>query len=234
MAKIIMVGGQKGGVGKSLITTLLATALGSKPFSHKVAVIDLDSQGTIHKLRNIDLRTYGDVQIPFAVYTATSENLATIINQLNAQYELVFIDAAGKLDTRADVQQQEIARSLMYVDLLLIPFTSGFGNFTATYEYLLFVEKLAQARKNALRPLTYKGFINQFRSRNRSTEYLLEDIAAIQQGQHPIDMMKNYLKDLSAFRDADTIHSLYDKQSNDTAKQNFAIFLTEFIDLLKR
>ena len=70
MAKILSISNQKGGVGKSLLTTMTATALGSDPFNLKVAVIDLDQQSTIYNLRQIDKQAYPqDTTEPFTVFS---------------------------------------------------------------------------------------------------------------------------------------------------------------------
>ncbi len=51
MAKIIMFGNMKGGIGKSTATLLASTALAQPPFNKKVLVLDLDRQGSLIELR---------------------------------------------------------------------------------------------------------------------------------------------------------------------------------------
>lgn len=234
MAKIIMLGNQKGGVGKSLCTTMIAAALGQAPFNFKVAVIDLDDQKTIVSLRQVDKDSYPeDTPTPFTVFNFSLPELESRIGELDRDFELIFLDAAGKLDSKADVLQQEISRALMFADYLFIPFVAGFGNLAATFNYLGFVQTVQKARQLSQRSLMFFGFINQFRSRSRVNDFLMQDIEAIQQVQ-PIQLMQTALRDYSAFKEADTYTSFYDPLSTDAAKANFSEWLNEFIEFIKK
>lgn len=234
MAKIVSISTQKGGNGKSLITTMAAAALGSEPFNFKVAVIDLDHQKTIFKLRQIDKQAYPqDTPEPFTVFGYKLADFQKNVAEIDKAFDIVFIDTAGKLDNETDVLQQEISRALMFTDVLFIPFVAGFGNLTATYDYLKFVAQIQEARQLQQRKLRFYGFINQYRSRSRANDYLLQDIEAIQQTD-PFDLMTSRLHDFTMFKDADTITSLYNPLSNDSAKANFAEWLNEFITLIKK
>jgi cellulose biosynthesis protein BcsQ len=234
MAKIIMFGNQKGGVGKSLCTTIAAVALGKAPFNLKVAVVDLDDQKTIFSLRAVDKEAYPtDMPTPFTVFNWTLQDLETKIGELDKNYEVIFLDAAGKLDARADVLQQEIARALMFADYLFIPFVAGFGNLAATFQYMRFVQSVQNARQLSQRQLQFFGFINQFRARSRVNDFLVEDIKTIQQS-YPLPMMQQPLRDYSAFKEADTFNTFYQPLSNDAAKLNFVEWANEFIELIKK
>ena len=234
MAKIISISNQKGGVGKSLLTTITATALGSDPFNLKVAVIDLDHQATIYKLRQIDKQAYPqDTPEPFTVHRFKLAEFQKNIGEIDKAFDVVFIDTAGKLDNDTDVLQQEIGRALMFTDILFIPFVAGFGNLTATYDYLNFVRQIKEIRQLQQRKLKFYGFINQYRARSRANDFLMQDIESIQQTE-PFEVMTSKLNDFAMYKDADTITSLYNPLSNDSAKANFAAFLNEFIQLIKK
>jgi cellulose biosynthesis protein BcsQ len=233
MAKIVSISNQKGGVGKSLLTTMTATALGSEPFNLKVAVIDLDQQATIYKLRQIDRQAYPhDIIEPFTVFRYKLADFQKNVAEIDKTFDVVFIDTAGKLDNETDALQQEISRALMFTDILFIPFVAGFGNLTATYDYLKFVAQIQDARHLQKRKLKHYGFVNQYRARSRANDFLIQDIESIQQ-TGPLSMMQTYLKDFAAFKDADTITTLYAPLSNDSAKRNFSDFINEFIQLIK-
>jgi cellulose biosynthesis protein BcsQ len=232
MAKIVSISNQKGGVGKSLLTTMTATALGSEPFNLKVAVIDLDQQATIYKLRQIDKQAYPqDTPEPFTVFRFKVAEFQKSIGQIDQAFDVVFIDTAGKLDNETDVLQQEISRALMFTDVLFIPFVAGFGNLAATYDYLKFVAQIQDARQLQQRKLRFYGFINQYRSRSRANDFLIQDIESIQQTE-PFEVMTSRLHDFTMYKEADTITSLYNPLSNDSAKANFSEWLNEFISLI--
>ena len=233
MAKILMFGGQKGGVGKSLLTTMTAVALGSEPFNFRVAVIDLDKQSTIYNLRQIDKQAYPvGTSEPFTAFQFKLAEFQNRISEIDSTFDIVLIDAAGKLDNETDILQQEISRALMFTDVLFIPFVAGFGNLAATYDYLVFVRQIQAIRQLQARKLRMFGFVNQFRTRSRANDFLLQDIATIQQSE-PFDVLTSRLHDFTTYKDADTITSLYNPLSSDNAKANFSEFLNEIITIIK-
>ena len=234
MAKILMFGNQKGGVGKSLLTTMTATALGSAPFNFRVAVIDLDQQSTIYKLREIDRQAYPqDTAEPFTVFRFKLAEFQKKVAEIDANFDVVFIDAAGKLDTETDVLQQEISRALMFTDVLFIPFVAGFGNLSATYDNLSFVHQIKAVRQLQARKLQVFGFINQYRNRSRANDFLIQDMESIQRTE-PFDVLTSKLYDFTTYKDADTITSLYNPLSNDNVKTNFTAFINEILEIIKQ
>jgi cellulose biosynthesis protein BcsQ len=235
MAKIIMFGNQKGGVGKSQCSVLTASALAAPPFNLKVALIDIDEQKSVVGARALDTQAYKDTAPPFLIYDFTVEEMQNEIGKLDAAHHIIIIDAAGKLDARADATQQEISRSLMYVDYLFLPFVAGNYNLDSTLRYLQFVFQLQRARVLSNRQLQAMGFVNMYRSRSRKNQFLLQDIASLEASAN-LPFLKNYLNDYAAFSDADTFTSLFDPLSNDSSKSNFSIWFTElaqFIGVLK-
>lgn len=227
MAKIIMFGNQKGGVGKSQCSVMTATALSHPPFNLKVALIDVDEQKSVVSARRIDQKAYGDAPPPYSVLDYTVEEMQEHIGQLDQEFHVILIDAAGKLDARADVTQQEISKSLMYVDYLFLPFVAGNYNLDSTLRYLQFVLQLQKARILSNRQLTATGFVNMYRSRSRKNQFLLEDIESLKQTTQ-VGFMSSYLHDYAGFSDADTYTSLFDPLSNDAARSNFSAWLSEF------
>jgi cellulose biosynthesis protein BcsQ len=231
MAKIIFINAMKGGVGKSQSTVLAACALSSPPFNLKTCVLDIDDQASIAELREIDKSVYPDVKPPFDVFRLDMTELQKRIADFDRDYQLVFIDARGHLDFKADALQQEISRCMMYADLIFIPFVSGNFNFSANYTYLNFAKQIQTARQLTNRPLKIVAFINMFRSRSRANQNLVDEMSDRKQ---ELSMMVNHLFDYAAFREADTYTSLYDSNSNDSAKQNFSNWLNEFLGTIQK
>ena len=227
MARIIMFGNQKGGVGKSQCTLMLASALSQAPFNLKVAVVDIDDQKSIAACRTIDKNAYGSEKVePYPILDYSINDLQTNISQLDQEYQIILIDAAGKLDAKADVTQQEISKSLMYADYLFLPFVSGNHNLDSTFKYLRFVQQIQAARQLSNRKLTAFGFVNMYRHRSRKNQYLIQDIESITVSEK-LPFLKNYLFDYALFSDGDTYVSLYDASSTDTAHQNFVAWINE-------
>jgi cellulose biosynthesis protein BcsQ len=232
MAKIIMFGNQKGGVGKSQCSIMTAAALSLPPFNLKTCIIDTDNQKSVMRIRNLDLRAYRTESVPFNVFDYKVADMQNIIGQLDKEYDIIIIDAAGKLDNDLPIETQEITKILMYVDCLFIPFVAGNHNLDATIEYFQFVRQVQKIRQLQARNLKVFGFINMHRSRSRANNFLVEDIGTIQASEQ-LEMMKQALNDYALFRDADTMTSIYGSLSNDSAKANFSAFMDEAIALIQ-
>jgi cellulose biosynthesis protein BcsQ len=231
MAKIIMFGNQKGGVGKSLLTTLTATALSQAPFNFKTLVIDLDNQKSIVRARSFDLRAYQTENAPFEVLNYTIAELQENIQRLDKDFQIILIDVAGKLDNTQPIETQEITKALMYIDRLFIAFVAGNYNLESTLDYFQFIKQVQKIRTLQQRNLEVFGFVNMHRVRSRANSFLSEDLEILKQSE-PLKMLGTALNDYALFREADTITSLYDPLSNDGAKQNFNQFLNEFIKII--
>jgi cellulose biosynthesis protein BcsQ len=226
MAKIIMFGNQKGGIGKTAVTVMTATALSQAPFNLKTVIIDLDNQKSVIRSRKFDLRAYETETVPFDVLSYSITELQENIQQLDNSYQLIFIDVAGKLDNSQPIESQEITKALMYVDCLFIPFVAGNYNLESTIDYFNFIRQVQRIRALQARNLKVFGFVNMHRARSRANNFLNEDLEVLKEKER-LTMLNTALNDYSIFREADTITSLYDPLSSDTAKQNFTHFINE-------
>jgi cellulose biosynthesis protein BcsQ len=234
MAKIIMFGNQKGGVGKSQVSIMTATALSLPPFSLKTCIIDIDNQKSVVRIRAVDLQCYPPQTIPpFEVLNLKASELQKQIGQLDKDFDVLIIDAAGKLDNDEPIEIQEVTKALMYVDLLFMPFVAGNHNLVATFDYFKFVRRVQEIRQLQVRNLTVYGFVNMYRSRSRVNTFLLSDIEDLKRSEK-LDMMQTYLNDYALFKEADTITSIYDNGSNDAAKANFSAFINELVSIIQK
>jgi chromosome partitioning protein len=231
MSKIIMIGNQKGGVGKTAVSTMAATALSQSPFNLKTCVIDLDNQKSVIRSRKFDLRAYQTEEVPFMVFDYSIADLQKNIAQLDKEYQLIIIDVAGKLDNTQPVEVQEISKALMYVDCLLIPFVAGNYNLESTIDYFKFIKTVQQQRAIQPRPLKVFGFVNMFRGRSRANSFLSEDLELLKKTEN-LSMLETALNDYALFREADTITTIYDADSSETAKMNFSNFINELLTVI--
>ncbi len=101
MPKIILITHQKGGVGKSTLTFNMALAIKTEA---KVAIIDLDLQGSLWRSRN-------SVDIPIL----SSDNLSKI-KKLN--YDFIFIDTPPYLN-------EKLPELIKLADVVVVPTKTG-------------------------------------------------------------------------------------------------------------
>ena len=228
MSKIIAIGNQKGGTGKTTVTCLLANALSQPPFNLKIFVADCDPQQSIIRRRLSDQKQTSDpAPYKVAFYNTLSE-LQADIERLDKENDVLFLDLPGRLDTWRPAEQQETARFLQYVDILFIPFCPGNYTLESTLDYLRTVLKIAHLRKENPRPMSVVGFINLYEGgRTVDDRALLEEVAEIQV-LTKIKFLETRLQRYALFRAIDTFTTFYDQAGADRATQNISKFITEF------
>lgn len=230
MSKIISIANQKGGVGKSTITALTASALSQEPFNRRVYVADVDQQQSLIRRRLNDLQN-SDMIPPYQLEYKTLSQLLSEIEELDKKNDLIFIDAPGKLDANLPADQQEITKVLLLSDFLFIPIVPGNFAMDATIDFLKIALRVKNQRKE--RPLVITWFVNMAEPRTVDDRFLNEEIEELQEMVN-INFMDNRINRYALFRAADTIETLFDPNSTDRAKTNFSDWITEFIGIVDK
>lgn len=232
MAKFIVFGNQKGGIGKTTLAVLSATGLSSSPFNKKVLLIDNDNQQSAIRLRQYDEENYEDRQPPYLIRGMNYEEIVASIADIDEMYDYVFIDTPGKLDANLPPEQQEVTKVLLLTDFLFMPFKAGALNLDATTDYVKVLLQAQKHRANTDRPLTIYGVVNFYKERSRINRELKEELAFLKENAN-LDFMKNSLKQYTLFEYLDTYESIYRAKgtTNEAAHVNFSSYLDEFFEL---
>lgn len=234
MAKFIIFGNQKGGVGKSQCAIMAATALSQTPFNLRVLVCDLDKQESILRLRALDTLAYLDTDIDpaqsFTVQKHSVNTLFTEFTQIDENYDIVIFDAAGKLDDNLTPTEQEITPLLMLCDVLLVPVIAGNHVLNSTSEFLHHAQKIKDYRakhpdfnNNTLNIYAFANMVEK----GQPQKDLNDELKHLSTGENaicsrlPVDL-SNYL----TFRKSDTVQSLYNPYNKTAAYINFCEWLT--------
>ena len=231
MGKIILFGNQKGGVGKTTLTALCAAALSGEPFKKSVYVADLDNQQSLIRRRLADLKNFEGIP-PYKVEAKTITELLADINDLDKKHDLIFVDSAGKLDANLPIEQQEITKLLLLADFVFIPIPAGNYALDSTLDYLRFAMKVKARRTE--RPLQIIGLVNMAESRTIEDKLLNEDIAEVQAMIPALRVMAQPLNRYTLYRSIDTLTSIYEPGAQERAKANFATWLNEFYNIIKK
>ncbi len=150
MSRVISFISQKGGVGKSTVTTLIANLFF---FKHQlsIAIVDADfPQNSISKRREKELRIikkkkrlehtyhkiYHDLK-PYPIIKTNLESCAEVIRELKIEYDYIFVDVAGSLN------QEGIIPFLREVNYFYIPILQDdFSTLSALELYMQLTTKI--------------------------------------------------------------------------------------------
>lgn len=161
-AKIIAVANQKGGSGKSFITTISAAYTNTK---HKVLVICIDDyQKTMHIYYNKDLKNgYKENELLTLISVDATKTLKAIEQNIN-DYDYIFIDIPGNL------KKDGVISTLTVVDIILIPTALSDEDQESTLIFIdLLKEKILPLREKHGYKTTVYGILNQ--EYRKSLEY---------------------------------------------------------------
>lgn len=227
MAKFIVFGNQKGGIGKTTLTILVATGLSQSPFNKKVLLIDNDNQKSAIRLREYDEKNYENDQPPYLIRAMSYEQIVASISDIDEMYDYVFIDTPGKLDANLAPEEQEVTKILLLTDYLFMPFKAGALNLDATTDYVRVLLQAQRHRNTTNRPLMIFGVVNFYKERSRINRELKEELIYLKENVGLI-FMETPLKQYISYEYLNTYESMYIPKSNDSANMNFLNFLNEF------
>jgi chromosome partitioning protein len=110
--KVITIAQQKGGAGKTTVATHLAVALCQRGF--KVAVIDIDPQGSLTQWHSIRAERMGEGYTGLHFSTLSGWRVSTEVSRLRRNYDVVLIDSPPHVETEART-------AIRSADLVLVP-----------------------------------------------------------------------------------------------------------------
>lgn len=183
-ALICSVAHQKGGVGKSTITAILATAIHSRT-NKKVLVIDCDYQGSLISLREKELEDDKKSIVSAAAYPIVAEDPENIFESMGKyieDYDIIFIDMPG------NIKQKGIIDLFLLTHIIIIPLVANELDVDSTIK---FVEKCAQIRemkKEEGEDLRLMGIMNKF-SMKKENRMLIDFAEAL-----GIELFENFLR----------------------------------------
>ena len=129
---VVSIGNQKGGVGKSVITSLVANYIhqewGEKL---KIIVVDCDDlQGSLIKLRERDLLAQnGEDDKNYRLLQISSMDLPSNIEFLTEEYDIIFLDLPGNL------KQPGVLKCYTWVDVLIVPTQTSSLDLQSTIDF---------------------------------------------------------------------------------------------------
>jgi len=186
---IISICNSKGGVGKSVVTLMVATALAEQK-DKKVLIIDCDSQASVLAMYEQEIEYYPDDTPLIEVEALSPRRVNTFLKRFGDDYDVIFIDIPRMTDKKAD---NPTVMLLYNCDGILVPVIGSEVDTLATFEFLEIIDECKQYKAEMEEELIACGFINRrnLRKSNAETETELKKAG--------LKMFKNSLSDLRIF-----------------------------------
>ena len=112
MSKVITIAQQKGGAGKTTVAAHIAVALSQK--GNRVAIIDIDPQGSLTYWHNIREKKFGEGYTGLTFASVSGWRVGGEVSRLRKQCDFVIIDSPPHTETEART-------AIRAADLIIIP-----------------------------------------------------------------------------------------------------------------
>jgi cellulose biosynthesis protein BcsQ len=214
---------QKGGVGKSTLTSIFANYLHTtgreSGFNLKIAVVDADDrQKTLSRKRNRELlqmdidenaseivkKTFEDNS--YKVIEIASKDVSSQIDFLKEEYDIILLDLPGNM------MQEGVITDYFLIDIMIIPFQPNEFDLDST---ILFYQLL---KTDVLTVRSEQGFKTTVAAvMNRVNPTLLEFKEIVENREaYPFSILTNYVKDskVAYQRNINTLGESTDKDTH--------------------
>lgn len=187
--KILSICNSKGGVGKSVVTLMMATALAEQK-NKRVLIIDCDSQATVYELVEQEKEHYPDDEPLVEVEALSPRRVNTFLKRFADDYDVIFIDIPRMTDKKAD---NPTVMLLYNCDGILVPVIGSDVDLLATQEFLAVIEECKTFKAEMKEDFAAHGFINRRNARKSNEE------AEVKIRKDGLKMFTHSLPDLRIF-----------------------------------
>ena len=213
--RILSVANAKGGVGKSVVTIMLATAIAKE--NKKVLILDCDSQGSITDMFETEKMLVGEDKEPLVeVEEITPRKVNTFLRRFGGDYDYIFIDIPRMTDKKKD---NTTVMLLYNCDSILVPIIGSEVDVLSSFDFLSVLEEASNDKQDMDESLKYFGFINR-RNQRKSNEEAEESMK-----KEGMKMFTNSLSDLKIFTSPSFYSSILNSKEGE---RRFGPFYEEF------
>lgn len=218
--RVLSVANSKGGVGKSTVTILLASAL-AKQLKKKVLILDTDSQASVWNWLESEKRIY-DIAPLVTVEKIMPAHVRMFLDKFGEEYDIVFIDVPRMTH---GLNESATLQMLYYCDSVLIPVVGARMDVASTAEFYNLVEDAKKEKEKMDFSYTVYGFLN--RESNRKDH---QEAKAMLTSHLTMEMLDNSLRDLKLFTTPSLYESILDTKEG---RARFEPFFKELVQKLK-
>jgi chromosome partitioning protein len=208
--RIISVANSKGGVGKSVVSIMLAVAV-AKEKGKKVLIIDCDSQGSITEMYNHEMELH-DSDPAIEVEELTPRKVQTFLKRFGRDYDYIFIDVPRMTDKKKD---NSTVMLLYNCDAVLVPIIGSEVDVLSSMDFLTILQEAKADKAEMDEELKFYGFINR-RNLRKSNEEAEADMK-----KSGMLMFKNSLPDLRILTTPSFYKSILESAEGERRFRNF-------------
>ena len=182
---IVLIGGEKGGTGKSTIATNLAAYLADR--GDDVILLDADSQGTA--ARWIERRNNSHPELPKVHCVQKTGDIFETIRDLATRYQQVIIDAGGR-------DAEELRSGMVAAQKLYAPLKASQPDLETTVN----INQLVKLARSLNRNLKAYAVISMAPTHPAITE--VEEALELLQKLPELELSRAFIRERKVFRDA--------------------------------
>lgn len=182
---VIAIGNQKGGVGKSVITSLEANYLNKYHKNLKTVVVDADDlQSSLYTIRERDIQDLDEKEKKnlYRLVKISSNDVQSHIETLQEEYDIIFLDLPGNL------KQPGVITAYYLVDILFIPTQASALDIDSTIKFINLYKEVVDVRKKLNRNTGIFGIFSRVNSQNKDFKTLYAN-----RNSYPIEFLDSYV-----------------------------------------
>lgn len=221
-AKIICIGNQKGGTGKSTGVSIIANYL-SKKTKFNILVVDADDlQQTLMKFREIDLQKGYSIDDLYHLVHISSNDFPKMSQGFIMDYDYIFIDLPGNL------KQEGVISCYNLVDYLFIPTGTSIADIDSTIKFItLYNEKVVPIRNNFGAKTQIYSYLSRVKRNTNDYKAAKENRIFENIG---IPMMEHDIAETVSLQSYATTAEVYSSVRN---SNDYEAFCKEFLKIIK-
>jgi len=224
MSKVLIIGGQKGGTGKSTITSFIANYL-SNYSKLKILVIDADDlQQSLLSKRSVELNNniYMEDKAPYRLIGSLSTQVSSLISTYDDVYDIIMVDLPG------NIKQEGVLSVYALANYILFPILPDFVNLNSFLKFLeLYKEEVIPIQQKLAVDCKIAAFLNNVNVRSVEVKELL---AQREKYNDLIPIFQNVIphSEVTFGREFNT----YEEYKNSGSPDKYDAFITEFLEFI--
>lgn len=223
MSKVVLIGGQKGGIGKSTMTSFFANFL-TNMADKNVLVIDADDlQHTLVRKRASEISEglYTEDNAPYKLIPAASNDVCNLIETWDDMYDIIMVDLPGNL------KQKGVVDTYCKADFIFIPVKPDFQNLDSLQLFMqYYYEDIVEDKLDNNSDCKVIAFLNNVDIRNKDTREFLN---IKEQFEQMIPIMENFISRSVLFERGFNTHEEY---LNPADKKKYWNFYEEILTII--